>query len=229
MWSTDPIAATHACYVYDTLYGLDAAMRPQPQMAEGHTVSDDGRTWRIRLRDGLWFHDGTPVRAQDCIASLQRWAGAKPVGQLLASVVESWNAPDARIIELRLTRPFPLMLDALGAADSPAYMMPERLARIPPNTPLREAAGSGPQSFPRWRIQQRQPGGFTRRFDAYVPRAEPPQCTAGGKVAWFERIEWHVMPDPSTAALALATGEVDWWESVPPDLLVLAGGTALAS
>ena len=61
-------------YIYDMLYGVDAQFRPRPQMAEGHTISDDNRTWRIRLRDGLKFHDGEPVRAQDCVPSIRRWA-----------------------------------------------------------------------------------------------------------------------------------------------------------
>ncbi|MFZ0017743.1 MAG: ABC transporter substrate-binding protein [Acetobacteraceae bacterium] len=53
-------------------YAADGNLMPRPQIASGHEVSDDGRIWRIRLRDGLRFHDATPVRAADCIASLHR-------------------------------------------------------------------------------------------------------------------------------------------------------------
>ncbi|MFM7691787.1 MAG: ABC transporter substrate-binding protein, partial [Alphaproteobacteria bacterium] len=60
------VSRNHAMMVYDTLYGWDAELRARPQMAEGHTISNDGREWRIRLREGLRFHDGEPVRAQDC-------------------------------------------------------------------------------------------------------------------------------------------------------------------
>ena len=52
IWTTATVTNNHGYYVYDTLYSSDAQMRPQPQMAEGHEVSDDGRTWRIRLRPG---------------------------------------------------------------------------------------------------------------------------------------------------------------------------------
>ena len=48
----------HAFMVFDTLYGQDPALRPQPQMASGHTIDDNGLTWTIRLRDGLAFHVG---------------------------------------------------------------------------------------------------------------------------------------------------------------------------
>jgi peptide/nickel transport system substrate-binding protein len=222
IWSTDPIASTHACYVYDTLYATDGRMQPRPQMAAGHDVSADDRIWRIKLRDGLTFHDGTPVRAVDCIASLQRWAARKSFGQLLAPVVDTWAAPDDRTLELRLSRPFPLMLEALGSLDSPAWIMPERLARTSPDVQLREVIGSGPYRF----VAAEYNSGSRvvyEKFDAYVPRAEPPDWSAGGKDAHFRRIEWLVMPDPGTAAAALITGEVDWWETVTPDLVPLLG------
>ena len=69
---------------------------PQPQMAEGHEVLNDGKTWRIELRDGLGFHDSAPVEAADCVASLKRWCQRDPYGQLLAKVVESWQVVDDR-------------------------------------------------------------------------------------------------------------------------------------
>jgi ABC-type transport system substrate-binding protein len=77
--SVDPIATTNftirnsAYLIYDTLFALDADFVVQPQMAEGHTLSDDQLTYTITLRDGLMFHDGTPVTAADAVASLQRW------------------------------------------------------------------------------------------------------------------------------------------------------------
>ncbi len=67
------IVTTHGYCVFDTLYGADRQLRPRPQMAEGHQVSADGLTWTIRLREGLAFHDGEPVRSVDCVASLKRW------------------------------------------------------------------------------------------------------------------------------------------------------------
>src|SRR5580658_296536 len=132
IWSTDPVSSAHGYYVFDSLYAVDGDLVPRPQMASGHEVADDGRTWRIRLRDGLAFHDATPVRAIDCVASLQRWCVRKPFGQLLAKAVETWGARDDRTIEIRLTRPFPLLLEAIAMPDSEALIMPERLARTDP-------------------------------------------------------------------------------------------------
>jgi peptide/nickel transport system substrate-binding protein len=157
-------------------------------MASGHEVSDDGRTWRIRLRDGLTFHDATPVRAIDCIASLQRWCASTPFGQLLSQTVDTWAARDDRTIEIRLTRPFPLMLDAIALPDNAAWIMPEHLAHTDPNTAVKEMVGSGPYRF----IAGEYNSGnrvVYEKFDAYVPRKEPPDWASGGKIVHFGRVE----------------------------------------
>src|SRR5688500_2173603 len=59
VWTTATVTAMHGYHVFDTLYGTGRDHRPRPQMAEGHEVSEDGRTWRFRLREGLRFHDDT--------------------------------------------------------------------------------------------------------------------------------------------------------------------------
>ena len=73
VWTTATVTRNFALMVYETLYGRDQAFNPQPLMVEGHTIDDDGKRWTMKLREGLLFHDGTPVLARDCIASLQRW------------------------------------------------------------------------------------------------------------------------------------------------------------
>ncbi len=218
IFTTATVTGNHGYHVYDTLYGVDAQLAPKPQMVEGHEASADGLTWRFRLREGLRFHDGQPVRAADCIASIKRWCAREPFGQLLARVVEEWTAQDDRNFQVRLKRAFPLLLDALAKPDSSTlFVMPERIASTDPGRPITEVVGSGPYRF----IAGEYNSGSRvvyEKFDGYVPRSEPPAWTSGGKVAHFRRIEWHILPDPATAAAALQNGEVDWWERPHPDL-----------
>ena len=219
IWTTATVTGNHGYYVYDTLYSADDKLRPRPQMAAGHEVSADGRTWRIRLRDGLAFHDGTPVLARDCVASIRRWAVREPVGQLLASAVDQWASPDDRTMELRLSRPFPLVLEALAKPDaSIPFIMPERIAAADATRAITEVVGSGPYRFLKDEFVAGSQVAYAR-FDGYVPRPEPALWGTGGKVAHFPRVEWHVIPDSATAAAALQTGEVDWWERPQNDLL----------
>jgi peptide/nickel transport system substrate-binding protein len=222
----DPIITTayvtrhHAFMLYDTLYGLDADFKPQPQMAEGHVVEDGGRRVTITLRPGLRFTDGEPVRARDCVASIRRWAQRDALGQALMAATEEIVANDDRSFTFRLKRPFALLLDALAKPSSPVpFMMPERIARTDANTAIREIVGSGPFRF---KADERIAGSrlvYERNPD-YRPRETgTASWTAGPKRVNVDRVEWQVIPDASTAAGALQSGEMDWWEQPTADLL----------
>ncbi len=210
----------HGMMVFDTLYGMDEAYRIQPQMAAGHRVEDDGKTWLIALRDGLLWHDGEAVLARDCVASIRRWGARDSFGQTLLAVTEALDAPDDRTIRFRLKRPFPLLPAALGKPGSNVcMMMPERLASTDPFKQITEMIGSGPFRFI---AKDRVPGSLTayERNEVYVPRPNGiASFTAGPKIVHVDRVEWHVTPDPATAAAAMRTGERDWWEAPTVDLL----------
>jgi peptide/nickel transport system substrate-binding protein len=222
----DPVVTTayitrhHGLMIWDQLYGLDSRLQPQPQMVEGHVVEEDGKRWTFTLRPGLVFHDGTPVRGRDCIASIRRWAQRDALGQTLLSRLAEMTAPEDNRFTIRLTRPFGPMLDALAKVGPPALLiMPERLAAQDPYKPITELIGSGPF---RWVPGDRVVGSRVvyERFAGYRPReGGTAEFVAGPKQVHLDRVEWHVMPDPATSAAALQNGEVDWWENPPNDLL----------
>lgn len=219
IWGTQYVVRNAAVMVWDTLYGFDERLQPQRQMVEGEEVSQDGKTWTFRLREGLRFHDGEPVRARDVVASITRWMPRDPMGQLLRALNEELTAVDDRTFRWVLKAPFPKMTMALGKNATPmCFIMPERLARTDSFTQISEYVGSGPMRFVR---NEWVPGARAvfQRFDQYVPRNEPASWLAGGKRMGVERVEWVVMPDPATAAAALQNGEVDWWENPITDLV----------
>ena len=210
VWTTASQTRDHAFMVYDTLYGLDEALQPQPQMLEGHSIEDDGKRWTLTLRPGLKFHDGTPVLARDCVASIRRWGRRDSFGQLLLATTDELSAPDDRSILFRLKAPFPQLPFALGKLSSICVIMPERLAVTDAFTQVTDPTGSGPF---RIRMDERVPGSRTvyEPFPGYVPRPSgTPSGAAGPKLVHFDRIEWVIMPDPATASAALRQGEVDW-------------------
>ncbi len=220
VWTTAFVTRNHAFMVFDTLYGQDASYAVQPQMVAGHVTEADGKVWNLTLRDGLRFHDGTPVLARDCVASLARWGKRDTFGQALFAATDELSAPDDKTIRFRLRQPFPLLPAALGkpGANLPV-IMPQRLAETDPFKQVTEMVGSGPFRF---KADERVAG--TRvvyeKFDGYVPRAEgTPGFTAGPKRVLLDRVEWVVLPDPATAAAALQAGEVDWWELALHDLV----------
>lgn len=222
IWTTAYVTRDHAAMVWDTLFGMDDDLKPQPQMLEGYSVEDDGKRWVMKLRDGLKFHDGEPVLAKDCVASLKRWARRDSFGQTLMSVTDELSAVDDKTIQFRLKRPFALLAYALARYGAPyPAIMPERIASTDAFTQISEIVGSGPFRF---KADERVVGVRTvyTKFDGYVPRASgTPSGTAGPKIVNFDRVEWHVQPDPSTGVNALIQGEVDVLYNPPGDLMPL--------
>jgi peptide/nickel transport system substrate-binding protein len=222
MATTATVTRNHALMVYDTLFGLGQDHAPKPQMAEGHEVSDDGLATTIKLRPELRFHDGEPVRAQDCVASVLRWSKRDILGQRLGLLLEEMRVLDDDRFAIRLKRPWSGLLFALGKPSaSICAILPERLARSEPGrAPLAEQIGSGPFRF---RASQFVPGSVAayERNQHYVPRDEPPDFLAGGKPVHFDRVEWRAQPDPAVAAAALQANEADWWETPLATLLPL--------
>jgi peptide/nickel transport system substrate-binding protein len=221
-FSMTNITRNHAGLVFDQLYGTDSQSRAQPQMAEGHVVEDDGKRWRITLREGLMWHDGTKVLARDCVASIRRWGRRDVLGAELLATSDEISAPDDRTIEFRLKQPFPMLPEALGkpGAFMPA-MMPERLAATDAFKQVPELIGSGPF---RYIANERLQGvrNVYAKFESYVPRPNgTPDRGAGPKIVHFERVIWSTMPDQGTAFAALQKGEEDWWEYASQDLLPL--------
>ncbi len=213
------ISRNHGFVVFDTLFGQDGAFKAQPQMVDGFTTEPDGKTWRLTLRDGLKFHDGAPVLARDCVASVNRWGKRDAFGQALMAATDELSSADDKTLVFRLKRPFPLLPDALGkVAGVMCAIMPERLANTDPYQPITEMVGSGPF---RYVAAERVPGALSAytRFEGYVPRpGGAPSWTAGPKIAYLDRIEWGAIPDPATAMAALKQGQVDWWQEPSLDL-----------
>jgi peptide/nickel transport system substrate-binding protein len=234
----DPLLTTayptrnHGHMCWDTLYGVDAKFVPRPQLAEGHTVEDDGRRWTFVMRAGPVFHDGEKILAKDAAASIQRWMLRDTHGQSLAQRLDAIQVLDDRRFVIRLKRPFAALLDGLAKSSSyPCFVYPERFARVDPLRGFTEVVGSGPYRFV---AGERVSGAQVvyERFASYVPSpAGAPSLIAGPKIAGFARQEWKIIPDGATAAAALQTGELDWWEAVTSDyeaLLRRARGLTVA-
>ncbi|NTA13977.1 ABC transporter substrate-binding protein [Agrobacterium tumefaciens] len=218
--TTAHIVRNHGYMVWDTLLSYDAELKVHPQMAD-YSISDDKMVYTFTLRDGLKWHDGTLVTAEDCVVSLQRWGKRDTSGQVMFDRTESLTATDEKTIVLMLKTPFPYVLDVLAKPSSIVpFMMPKRVAETPADTAITEIIGSGPFKFVQ---SEYQPGvkAVYEKFTDYVPRPEAANGLAGGKVVKVDRVEWVSMPDAQTAINAIQSGEIDYLEAPPVDLLPL--------
>jgi len=218
--STAQIVHTHGFMVFDTLLGMDADFRPQPQMAD-YKVSDDNMVYTLTLRDGLLWHDGSPVTAEDCVASLQRWGVNDGAGRVMMQHVESIEAVSDKELVITLAKPFGHVLELLAKPSPvPAFMMPKRLAETQAGQQVSEMIGSGPFKFLENEFRPGDQAVYAKNED-YVPRSEPSSWTAGGKVVNVDKVVMKSMPDMQTALNALQAGDVDLVEQVTIDLLPL--------
>ncbi len=197
IWTAAHVTRHHAFLVFDTLYGQDSATAVSPQMLAGALTEDDGKLWTLTLRPGLLFHDGTPVLARDCVASIRRWGQRDIMGRLLLAATAELSAPDDRTIRFRLARPFPQLPLALGKSGRQCLRddagTPGRDRRLHPGD------GDGRQRpVPLQRRRAHSGARFVyERFAAYQPRDGVADFMAGPKPVHFDRVEWLVNPDPA--------------------------------
>ena len=204
--------------IYDVPFASDGSFQPQLQMLEDWSISDDGLVWSFTIRDGLMWHDGDPVTAEDFKATLERafdsyYTGWKELGsRATAGVV------DDKTWTLTFEEPFGLVLDSL-AFNTEGF--PIQKASVIKDTPaergggvLQEHIGSGPYQFVDWDVGNRI---ILERFDDYVSRTEAPSGHAGAKYAFVDSIEFHEIPDVQTRLSLLETMEVDFIDTAPLD------------
>ncbi len=215
------ITHQHSYLVYDTLYALDDKFQARPQMVEKAELGADGLTWTITLREGLAFHDGSPVTSADVIASMNRWAKRDVVGRKLVEMGLATAVVDARRFTAKLNVATPLLFEAWAKPTATALIiMREKDALTDPFQAVKEVVGSGPFRFNAAEYRQGDRLVYDRN-PAYKPRSEAPSFLSGGKVVKVDRVEWLVLPDSATAVAALQKGELDIYETPPLDLLPL--------
>ncbi|MFO1087263.1 MAG: ABC transporter substrate-binding protein [Reyranellaceae bacterium] len=219
IWSGAYIVRNHGYMVYDTLFAMDEKFQIQPQMVESWTKSDDGKTWTFKLRDGLEWHDGTPVTAEDCIASLKRWAVRDSMGLKLSQALQDYKVVDPKTFQMVFKDKFGPVLESIGKPSVVVpFMMPKRVAETDPFKQIEDYTGSGPFILKK---DEWKPGEKTVyvKNPKYKPRSEPMSGLAGGKVVGVDRVEWVWIPDTETQVNALQRGEIDMIESVNYDSL----------
>jgi peptide/nickel transport system substrate-binding protein len=207
--------------IYDALFGVDENQKPQPQMVDTYTVSDDRLVYRFTLRPGLQFHDGAPVTARDVISSIERWAGRTAEGQIILSRLDCFETHDPGSFSIMLKKPCDFMIASFaGTGLMSLYVLRHQEAEGDPKAQIAQVVGPGPFIF----VAEEWVSGSKavyRRNPDYRPRDEPASGLAGGKVVKVDRVEWYYIPDNTTAASALRTGEVDIVEFIDHDLIPL--------
>jgi peptide/nickel transport system substrate-binding protein len=198
-WEAEGIAQLIAGHYVESLYTQGQDYGWIPMLAEGHTVSDDGLVYTIRLRRGVPFHHGQELTAADAVASLLRYGRLRARGGR-PQRVESVKALDQYTVQIRLQGKTALVLPLLGTAIYPKEVLEEA-----GEGQIRTHIGTGP-----FKLAELHPGRVKLvRFKGYQGRAEPPNGLGGGKTAWVDTLLFLYIPDDSVRMAALESGDVD--------------------
>ncbi len=199
---------------FETLFTYDAEYQPVPMLAESHTVSEDGLTHTITLRQGVPFHNGATMTADDVIASLTRWGGISGVGQRLFEATTELAKVDDATIEFRLSRPYGTILVALASNTQAASIHPKSVLDAATDQPLTEFVGTGPYRLAEW-----QPDAFIRmeRFEEYAALESPPNGYGGRKFQYADVIEFIPVPDEAARVAGMQAGDYHYAMQIAND------------
>jgi peptide/nickel transport system substrate-binding protein len=192
-------------HVYESLVFQDETMHPIPGLAESWRVVDDD-TWEFRLREGVTFHDGSPLTPNDVAFSLRRAADAKGLRTYSAQMrsVRGVEAVDMRTIRIRTNGPSPLLPSNLASIMIVSAAAVGTDATEEDFNGGRAAIGTGPYRWVR----------YTPGSDVTIERAAHHWAASEP----WQRVVYRFIPNDSARVSALLAGDVEVVDAVPPAL-----------
>jgi len=207
--STAEIIAVIGYCMYEGLYTYDATYQAIPELVETDTVSEDGMTHTMKLRQGVMFHNGDEMKAADALASVERWGRISGVGKNLMAKVTSLTATDDYTLEWKLSQPYGTILIALAHNTQACTIHPKSILDAAGDDPMTDAAqyiGTGPYKLVEW---QRDAAMRFERFDAYKSAGETALGYGGKKFNYPDKIEFIPVPDEAARVAGLQAGDYD--------------------
>jgi peptide/nickel transport system substrate-binding protein len=216
-WQSSTATATRlvAWHFAEGLFALDQNYEVKPLLAQGYTVSPDGLRYTIRLRAGIKFHNGQPLRPEDVIASLERWGKLSSGGRETFKFIKQIRKVDEGTLEIVLARVFTPLITNLGDPKQAAVIMPKAVAESSGLKPAVELVGTGPYMFKEWIHGQKI---VLVRYPDYVSRTEDWGGITGRKVAYADEIDFFPVTDPQVRLAGVTTGQYDLALELPQDV-----------
>lgn len=215
----DPHVSTSAAnnmitrHIFEGLMAPNESGQPVPMLAESVDVSDDGLTYTFNLRQGVTFHNGNPLTAEDVVASMERWL---EYNSSISLVYEgsTWTAENDQTVLLQLEKPTIGVLDTMSAVLQAPVIMPKEVIDNADASGVSEFIGTGPFKFEEWLTDQHV---HLSKFDDYQPVDIEPSGLSGKKEALVDNIFFEFVTDASTRVAGITSGEYDVAYSIPYD------------
>jgi peptide/nickel transport system substrate-binding protein len=179
----------------------DALVKPMPQglhtpsLAESWTVSADAKIYEFKIRQGVKFHNGDPLTAEDVVFSFWRYRG--PHAKTIQGKTEKAEVVNPYLVRFHFKTPFPDFFEYLvPGSTSIQWVVPKKYVEKVGDAGFRKnPVGCGPYKFVEF-----VPGVklVAEAFEGYWR-----------KIPSIKRMEFYLVPDPATRLAMVRRGEVD--------------------
>ena len=203
-------------HFYEYLFTWDEEFEAIPELVDTWEIEDDGLLNVVHLREGVMFHNGDELTADDVYATIDRWANVVGVGfgEELMGATEEMRVVDDYTLEFEMTEPFGTFTVVLGRQNNGCAIYPQEVVEAAGADPIEERIGTGPYRFVEHQPDQHI---LVERFDDYTARDEPPNGYGGGKTAYADTIRFIPVPDEAARVAGLQAGDYDYLEDIVPD------------
>jgi peptide/nickel transport system substrate-binding protein len=209
MVSTADLVGIITQHFFETLFTFDKNWKVTPLLAESMPeITDGGKVYTIKLRQGVTFHDGSAMDAADVVASLKRWTELASRGKQAGTNIEKIEAVDPSTVRITLKAPYAPLLALLSFNNAAAVIMPsEKL-----ENPLKEPVGTGP-----YKLKERKPDQYIQlvRHEGYKSRPGEPDGYGGARKQLLDEIRFVPVPDPNTRVEGAISGQYDYVDALP--------------
>lgn len=213
--SSVSMTSTVARHMIEPLVTINSNYEAVPMLAKSWEISKDGKTYTFQLREGVKFHNGKEMTAEDVVASMRRWQEKSPIAQTILEGA-TFEAKDNYTVELQVAKPSVFVIYALAGMYQFAGIMPKELVEAATETGVEEYIGTGPFKFVDWKQDQYI---HLAKYEDYQPVDSPADGLGGKKEALVEDLYFQFVVDSSTRLAGLLAGQYDIGYAYEYDML----------
>lgn len=200
-------------HVYESLFAMNENYEPTPVLAESYEVSEDGMVYTIKLRQGVKFHNGKEMTADDVVASMNRWLEISAKANTLIGG-STFEKVDDYTVKLNVNKASSDIIMILASPIQFAAIYPSEVVEAATAEGITEYIGTGPYKLAEWKQDQYVK---LEKYEDYQPSEGKASGLAGEKVAATDTIMFEVVTDTATRIAGIQSGQYDIAEEIPAD------------
>ncbi len=199
--------------IYEQLVTLNKNYEVVPQLAESYEVSEDGKVYTFHLRQGVLFHNNKEMKAEDVVASMEKWLSTSTQGQANLQGAK-FQVLDDYTVQMTLEKPSLVALHVLADTAPFPGIMPKEVIESAGPEGIQEYIGTGPYKLAEWKTDQYI---HLTKFQDYSPVDAEPDGLSGKKYAYLDDIYFYYVTDEATRVAGILSGEYDVAYGIPLD------------